>query len=185
VTDIINIVAAWLNRNSAAVLLASFVTFVVITVIYLISTWRLRHVVKRYQTLLNELNQRSVETLLFDQVETMRVTKATVDQFKERLSNLELAAQSYVQRVGVVRFNAFADTGSDLSFSIALLDNNDDGVVISCIQGRHEGRTYAKPITRGRSAYPLSQEELLAIQKTHGQVDQTTSAEGKAASAGE
>ncbi len=69
-----------------------------------------------------------------------------------------------VSQVGVVRYDAFEDMGGALSFSAALLDGNGDGVVFSGINGRTEGRTYAKPIADGRSEFNLSPEESDAIE---------------------
>ncbi len=69
-----------------------------------------------------------------------------------------------VSQVGVVRYDAFEDMGGALSFSAALLDGRGDGVIFSAINGRTEGRTYAKPITEGQSAYNLSPEESDAIE---------------------
>ncbi|MBW3663319.1 MAG: DUF4446 family protein [Actinobacteria bacterium] len=69
-----------------------------------------------------------------------------------------------LSRVGVVRYDAFADMGGALSFSAALLDEHLDGVVISAINGRTETRTYAKPIRAGDSEYNLSPEELAALE---------------------
>lgn len=66
-------------------------------------------------------------------------------------------------RVGVHRFNAFSDSGSDLSFSVALVNEAQDGVVITGIHGREQTFLYAKPIDKGQSAYMLTPEEKTAI----------------------
>jgi hypothetical protein len=63
----------------------------------------------------------------------------------------------------IVRFNAFEDTGSDLSFAVALLDADYNGVVLSSIFGRNESRTYAKPVVAGQSSYFLTNEEKEAL----------------------
>lgn len=68
-----------------------------------------------------------------------------------------------VSRVGVVRYDAFADMGGALSFSAAMLDEHGDGVVMSAINGRTETRTYAKPVVGQQSDFSLSDEELAAI----------------------
>lgn len=81
------------------------------------------------------------------------------------LEKLEKKVSMTLQRVGVVRFNAFEDVGSDLSFALAVLDDNGDGFVISSLFGRNETRTYAKPVTGGKSGYQLSAEEREAIRK--------------------
>src|SRR3990170_2788366 len=68
-----------------------------------------------------------------------------------------------LQAVSVYRYDAFEDMGGKLSFSAAFLDARGNGVVISCINGRQEARTYAKGIEQGRSPYNLSPEEEEAI----------------------
>ena len=68
-----------------------------------------------------------------------------------------------LSRLGVVRYDAFDDVGGELSFSAALLDTHDDGLVITAINGRAEGRTYAKLLTGGAASSPLSVEEQAAI----------------------
>jgi hypothetical protein len=68
-----------------------------------------------------------------------------------------------IQKVGLVRFDAFDDIGGKLSFAAALLNERGDGVVISSINGRQESRIYAKPVKGGESIYNLSIEEKEAI----------------------
>jgi hypothetical protein len=67
--------------------------------------------------------------------------------------------------VGVVRYNAIANTGADLSFAIALLDQNNNGFVLNGIYSRDGSYTYAKPIENGQSKYNLSDEEKEALTK--------------------
>jgi len=81
-----------------------------------------------------------------------------LEDFKEK-------SKKSVQRVGMVRFNPFAESGGDQSFSIALLDENNDGIVMTSHYGREFNRIYAKPIKNGRSEYSLSKEEEAAIEK--------------------
>ena len=81
------------------------------------------------------------------------------------LEKLDKKISMTLQRVGLVRFNAFEDVGSDLSFALAVLDDTGDGFVISSLFGRNETRTYAKPVTGGKSGYQLSAEEKEAIRK--------------------
>lgn len=72
--------------------------------------------------------------------------------------------QRTVSRVHLVRFNPFGGGGADQSFSVALLDENGDGVVISSLQSGEGGtRVYGKAISKGCSEYRLSPEEERAI----------------------
>lgn len=75
-----------------------------------------------------------------------------------------------IQRVGLVRFDAFDDMGGALSFAVALLDADATGVVLSSINGRNETRIYAKPVERGASRINLSTEEEEAIRRALGGV---------------
>ena len=70
-----------------------------------------------------------------------------------------------MQKTSMVRYKAFADVGSDLSFSIALLDGNDNGAILTSIYGRNESTTYAKPIDKGMSRYDLSEEEKKVLEQ--------------------
>ncbi len=72
-----------------------------------------------------------------------------------------------VQKVGMTRFNSLSDQGGNLSFSIALLDKTDSGVVFTSMHGREQNRVYAKPIVAGQSEFPLTDEERIAIQSAH------------------
>ena len=70
-----------------------------------------------------------------------------------------------IRAVGLVRYNAFQDIGGEFSFSAALLDDKGDGLIISSINGRNEGRVYTKLISEGVASSPLSVEEEEAIAK--------------------
>ena len=82
-----------------------------------------------------------------------------------RMGNFDRELARSARHVGIVRFNPFRDAGGDQSSAIAILDDNQNGVVLSSIYGRDSSRTYAKPIIKGNSQYLLSEEERQAIAK--------------------
>ena len=82
-----------------------------------------------------------------------------------RMQVLERAAQSELPRIGFLRYNAFADVGSDLSYALALLTRDGDGVVLSSIYSREETRTYGKTVEKFQTAQDASSEEKAAIAK--------------------
>lgn len=71
--------------------------------------------------------------------------------------------KKHIQKIGVIRYNPFKDAGGDQSFSVAILDEGNNGVVITGLYGRDGNRIYAKPIKNGNSSYQLSDEEKKAI----------------------
>ena len=82
-----------------------------------------------------------------------------------QLSGLDKDLEGCIQKIGIVRYSAFQDTGSDLSFSLALLDEKNNGVVMNGIYSREMSNIYAKPVEAGNSSYTLSEEEQQAIKK--------------------
>ncbi len=87
------------------------------------------------------------------------------EKLSKELENLKEESKFSIQKVGIVRFNPFSEVGSDQSFSIALLDGNNDGIVITSLYTREGNRIYGKSVKAGLSKYSLSKEEKSAIEK--------------------
>ena len=97
------------------------------------------------------------------QIEEVRAMRGDIRQVAAEVQRLAELFRSTLQRVAVYRYDAFEDMGGQLSFSAAILNDHGDGLVISCINGRQEARTYAKPVAAAQSPYNLSPEEQEAI----------------------
>jgi hypothetical protein len=67
--------------------------------------------------------------------------------------------------VGLVRYNAFNDTGGDQSYALALLDDHGDGAIVNGLFHRTECRVYVKPVQEWKSTYSMSDEEAEAIRR--------------------
>lgn len=121
---------------------------------------------KRYnQMMTGEQNGATFEQMLMDHItETRGVAEANA-KLRAENQRIDALLQQAITRVGVVRFRAFQDMGSDLSYAVALLDSHNNGVVLSSIFGREDSRSYVKPIEEGHSTYTLTQEEEQALQK--------------------
>ncbi|GAC1568433.1 MAG: hypothetical protein NVS2B3_12030 [Vulcanimicrobiaceae bacterium] len=81
----------------------------------------------------------------------------------ERMTELERTYRRDVHRVGFIRYNSFDDVGSDLSFTLALLNDSGDGVVLTTIYSREETRTYGKAVRKFVPQQGASKEEQSAI----------------------
>jgi hypothetical protein len=88
-----------------------------------------------------------------------------IDALNKLHHELENLSQRTIQKVAVIRYNPFSDTGGDQSFAIALLDSLGNGVVLSSLHSRTDTRVFAKAVQNGRSKYQLSDEEQDAIKK--------------------
>jgi len=102
-----------------------------------------------------------LERVLADQKEIVAKQK----DIDNNISELNKSSMAHFQKMGLIRFNPFNETGGDQSFSLCLLDKNDDGYVISCLHTRDRTRVYAKAVEKGKSKLELSEEEKKAIEK--------------------
>ena len=87
-----------------------------------------------------------------------------VHGLRQEVAALRAEAADALRHLSVVRYDAFGDMGGHLSWSLALLDDGGDGVVLTSIHGRSEARTYAKSVAGWSCEQQLSPEELEAIE---------------------
>jgi uncharacterized protein YlxW (UPF0749 family) len=115
---------------------------------------------------------RAARKIADDRQAVLMLTKHDQDVARLKVAARQLAEEqrqmveqmaASLQRVGLVRYDAFEDMGGHLSFSAALLDANGDGLVITSINGRQDTRCYAKPVEGWTSRHNLSEEEEQAI----------------------
>lgn len=126
---------------------------------------RLSRAVHHYRLITLGADADNVQAVLDKQIARAYETSVRVEELSRFCQELERTLQHAIQRVGIVRFNPFNDTGGDQSFAVALLDAEGNGIVFSSIYSRKDSRIYAKPVHRGGSRYPLSEEEQEAIRQ--------------------
>ena len=107
----------------------------------------------------------SLEAVLDAHLDKVYAVAHELDELAARMAVLEGAQRRAFQRVGLVRYNPFEETGGNQSFALALLDAAGDGWVLSSLHARSGTRVYAKAIKAGRADAALSDEETAAIQQ--------------------
>lgn len=121
---------------------------------------------KKYKEFIKKLgNGKDIEEDLENYMYRVERVEKYNAELSEYCKSLNEDLSKCIQKIGIVRYNAFKDTGSDLSFTLALLDDNNDGVVLNGIYSREMSNIYAKPVHEGKSTYTTSQEENEAIEK--------------------
>ncbi len=101
--------------------------------------------------------------------------KEDFERISQELENLKKENKFSIQKIGMVRFNPFRGIGGDQSFSVAILDANNSGIIITSLYTREENRVYGKPVKAGRSEYLLSGEEKKAIEIAQKQYEKNNS----------
>lgn len=101
--------------------------------------------------------------------------KENFERISQELENLKKENKFNIQKIGMIRFNPFRGVGGDQSFSVAILDANDSGIIITSLYNREENRVYGKPVKAGRSEYLLSEEEKKVIEIAQKQYEKNNS----------
>lgn len=143
--------------------LAILVIILLITVIVLIKS--VNNIENRYRKFMRGVNNKNLEELIMGYLDKIDEVKEDSQKLLETYKELNEKVRGCVQKSAIIRYRAFEDVGSDLSFSIALLNDYDNGVIISGLYGRQESTTYAKPIDKGISRYDLSEEEQQVLKE--------------------
>jgi len=124
---------------------------------------QLRKVRKRYTMMINGGSPENLEQLIISMQININELTTHNNQQNNEISRIKNELKKMKSHVGVSRYNAFAEGGSDLSFSIAILDEEQNGFVLTGIHGRDQTFIYAKPVDQGQSSYSLTPEELTVI----------------------
>lgn len=135
-------------------------------IIYIINSIQLLKLKKKYNNFMIKLGEgENIENTLKQYMEEVdKVNKENIE-IKNYCKQLEKNITKCIQRIGLIRYSAFKDTGSDLSFTLALLNEENTGIVLNGIYSREMSNIYSKPVQKGISTYTLSEEEKAAIEK--------------------
>lgn len=144
-------------------------SWVVVLVVILILIWLaglsfwLYQIAAHYSRLVGTSNKEDLKQILEDLLKRQDKTHNDIKGINQILSEASNKSKDYFQKIGVVRFNPFGDTGGNQSFAISFLNGTDTGIVILSLHNREGTRIYVKTVKNGKSSHDLSKEELEAI----------------------
>ena len=117
-----------------------------------------------YRNLTKNIAKKDLKSVLDDLLKQSGEQTKTIKKITDQIKILEDDSLGYLQKMGFLRFNPFADTGGDQSFILCLLDNQDNGVLVSSLHSRGTTRIYAKQVKAGKGkGFALSEEEKKVI----------------------
>jgi len=127
-------------------------------------TFFLFRMLRHYQKLTKGIEGKHLQAVLEKILKDLGEEERKTREILKDLKRLEKENTYNIQKIGLVRFNPFSEVGGNQSFSLALLDGEDSGLVISSLHSREVTRIYAKPVKKGKAVgYQLSTEEIQAI----------------------
>ena len=147
-------------------LIILFIISILSIILLVFNYLKLNRIKRDYSEFMKKLgNGKDIEESLKNYIERVQKVEDLNKEIIQYCERLDKTVDTCIQKVGIVRYNAFKDVGSNLSFTLALLDNNNNGVVLNGIYSRDNSNIYSKPVKDGKSEYVLSDEEKKAIEK--------------------
>lgn len=129
-------------------------------------TYLFKRLQKNYAVLTDGVNKKTLDAVLSNMVKEVKGSKEDIDRLIARCDTIEKNELLHIQKIGLLRFNPFKDTGGDQSFILTLIDAHDTGVVITALYSRSGTRWYAKRVVKGKGVeHELSEEEKKVIRQ--------------------
>ena len=139
------------------------VAVLILLLIAIVQARRIGRLRRRLDGITRGADGTSLDAILDAHLDKVYAVVRELDELSARSAVLEATGRRAIQRVGLVRFNPFEDTGGNQSFALALIDATGSGFVLSSLHSRTGTRVYAKAVADGRSDGALSQEEAEAL----------------------
>ena len=133
-------------------------------------TLYLIRIIRKYAIFTEGVNKKNLEDVLVNLLNEQKLAKKDIAFLSARCDNIEKDGLLHIQKIGLLRFNPFKDTGGDQSFILSLIDAQDTGVVITALYSRSGTRWYAKKVVNGKGfEHALSDDEKKSLKsaKTH------------------
>jgi|SRR5690554_6539697 hypothetical protein len=137
---------------------------IILFIINIILISKQRKLTKRYKKFMQGSNGESLEEIIREKFTDIDILKSDSKKLKQEIEKINENLTITFQKIGVVKYDAFKEMGGKLSFVIALLDKNNDGIILNSVHSSREGcYTYLKEIIKGESFLELSKEEKSAL----------------------
>jgi hypothetical protein len=143
--------------------LISYGLILILLILIIVQTVRLSKLSKKYKKFMSGKNAKSMEKDIVALYEDNKFVKSSMEKNKKDIQNLYRKLESAYQKVGIVKYDAFDQMGGQLSFSLALLDENDNGFILNSVHSTEGCYSYTKEIKNGLCDISLGDEEKKAL----------------------
>ncbi|MBO6178260.1 MAG: DUF4446 family protein [Selenomonadaceae bacterium] len=137
------------------------IVFLLMLMIYLFVS--LSSIKSRQQNMMRGATAASLEDIITKNVEDIARIKENITQIENDIAEINARLQKAFAKFGTMRFSAFDNVGGDQSFALAILDADDNGIVMSSLKGRDGATVYLKTVENGNADIPLMKEEITVL----------------------
>lgn len=156
------------NLDIAYLFLILLVFIVVLFVIIILQMKKLNRLQKRLSKFMTGKDAKSLEKDIVGLYVDNKFLKINVDKNKKDIRTLYKNMEHAFQKIGLIKYDAFQQMGGKLSFSLALLDENNNGFILNSVHSTEGCYTYTKEIKNGECAISLGEEEQQALDMAIG-----------------
>ena len=157
------------NLDIAYLFLILLIFIVVLFIIIILQMKKLNRLQKRISKFMTGKDAKSLEKDIVGLYEDNKFLKINVDKNKKDIRTLYKNMEHAFQKIGLVKYDAFQQMGGKLSFSLALLDENNNGFILNSVHSTEGCYTYTKEIKNGECAISLGEEEQQALDMAIGE----------------
>ena len=143
--------------------IVSYALILILIILVIVQAVKLSKLSKKYKKFMSGKNAKSLEKDIIGLYEDNRFIKASTEKNKSDIRFLYKKLASTFQKVGIVKYDAFNQMGGQLSFSLALLDENNSGFILNCVHSTEGCYSYTKEIRNGSCDISLGEEEREAL----------------------
>ncbi len=138
---------------------------ILLLILYFCNILKLKKINKNYKTFMKKIgNGNNIDEMLKNYINKVDEVSDKNEEIVNYCKTIDNRISLCIKKVGMVRYSAFKDTGSDLSFALTLLNDKNDGVILNGIYSREMSNIYAKQVIDGKCSNKLSEEERQALE---------------------
>ena len=143
--------------------IATYALIILLIIVIIVQTVKMNKLFKRYKKFMSGKNAKSLESDIQGIFEDHKFIKASAEKNRKDIQSLYKKFEGAFQKVGIVKYDAFNQMGGQLSFSLALLDENDNGFILNSVHSTDGCYSYTKEIKNGLCDISLGDEEKHAL----------------------
>ena len=154
--------------DPAYIIMGLVILVVLLLILAIITMTKLRRLDRKYDYFMRGKDAETLEDIIMDEIDELRDLRAEDRSNKDSIRTLNRNFRASFQKYGIVKYNAFKGMGGNLSFVVALLDDNNTGFVLNSVHSREGCYLYMKDVVEGKTEVLLGSEEKEALERALG-----------------
>ena len=155
--------------DAAYILIGMAVVLLILLILIIVALCKLKKLNRKFDRFMRGKDAESLEDTILSCIEKNEQIDQMNQLLREDIIGLRKNQRITYQKMGMVKYNAFREMSGDLSYALALLDQEENGFIINSVYAKEGGYSYIKEIIKGESSILLSEEEKAALEKAKSQ----------------